>query len=306
MVRSKKKTGTGDEKGDSSEDGSKADEEEEAAHVDFEGEVEMFLRSNGLANVAELRDLAPQEVEAAIQCSGLKLGARRYLRTVLGVRHAAPRKLRATPPPTFDIAADDEGVEESDDDDAKKKLRKAQAEVAQLKNRLRACAANPLTTFLACLDRYEIRQDWPHTAANKDQRTAAQYLAQVFNTGHRAVVYSRAWRQQHGLSDCRAAEAHELAAAVIDDLMLCDGVNVVNSVAAEVLARRMYSLERVFEKCSSKGEWKSKARWKLFPTIDLVADAGTRVSAADLGSKKILEAESLQAKWLAKAPAGEE
>ena len=93
-----------------------------------------------------------------------------------------------------------------------------------------------------------------------------------------------------------------------------DKVNIVQSVGVETMSRRMYALERVFEECHKPGDWrpddkksghKTKAQWRLLRTIDLVADGRTRVSVADAATRKQLETDALDAKWISKTGASE-
>ena len=74
-----------------------------------------------------------------------------------------------------------------------------------------------IDAFTEMLEGYTELEDWPHAGSVKGERIAASYFADVYESGQRAIVYSRQWRRGHSLLDCKASEAHELCAGRIAD-----------------------------------------------------------------------------------------
>jgi hypothetical protein len=174
--------------------------------------------------------------------------------------------------------------------------------VQRIRNRLAQRAKNPTAVFVAQLDAYMDREDWPFSGTPFEERMAPEYLASVYANG-RATAYAQQWVRDHGLEDSRGADLFGFCASILDLLMMEDELVLVNSVAAEAIARRMYGLEQVFRECKVKGDAQKKARWKVLPNYDVVTHeaSGTRVPVADQAARKLLESEALVAKWMTKA-----
>ena len=282
--------------------GKKIDKAEREREVTIDDEVQMFLRSQGLSSSDELLELGSGELDAAVTASGLTLGARRQLRRELGLdpggRNGAPRgraALLAGSLATPKKSSRDACEEEDEPLPASQKIR----------SRLGMLAANPLQKFLASVDAMKEHAS-PLDGTPFGEKVAPEYLARVFQSGQRAAVYAAEWRRVHHLEDCRHSEPMLLCAATIDQLLMSDNIEVLNSVGVELLARRMYSLERTYEKCLRPGEWKSKAQLNMMTHYDVIAgDAtGPRVTAADASARKLMEQDALAAKWASKTASG--
>ena len=99
----------------------------------------------------------------------------------------------------------------------------------------------------------------------------------------------------------------------IDDSIITDHRDVINSVAFEKLCRRAYGLERAYENVwceedwrrpeSAKGKaWKSRVQWDLCDQYDVRALSvkGTRVAAADQEARENMERETAFNKYYSK------
>ncbi len=104
------------------------------------------------------------------------------------------------------------------------------------------------------------------------KRLAPSHLAQVYKSGITGVGYGRGWIQNHHLEKCSPAQEILSIMEAVDDSVITDERDVINSVAFEKLCRRAYGLERAFENVwceddhkrpeSQKGKsWKSKVQW---------------------------------------------
>ena len=85
--------------------------------------------------------------------------------------------------------------------------------------------------------------------------------------------------------------------------LLYDRVNILNSAAFEIIARRCYGLERAFELCRVENDWQNqrsnKVRLHLLDEYDLtiIMGSGIRVPAADSRVMKEMEFRAKQAKY---------
>ena len=105
------------------------------------------------------------------------------------------------------------------------------------------------------------------------------------------------------------------AAIALDYLLLVDKTDVVNSTAAETLARELYGLSRCFENCFGKDDWRqpknsknwvSKAQWGLRDRYSIrgLMAGKVRAPAADKEVQKEMETEALFSKYLDKSATG--
>ena len=122
------------------------------------------------------------------------------------------------------------------------------------------------------------------------------------------MEYARKWIRDHGLHKHRKAEQMVVLLMSVDEALLYDVVDILDSAAFEVIARRCYALEKVFAKCRTENDWKDlnskkKARMYLLEEYDLVAIMAAEVKApeADQTVKKELEVKAQFEKFLRKA-----
>ena len=185
-----------------------------------------------------------------------------------------------------------------------------EAVIAQLER----STQSPHAAFLRQLRRFrEIpASEWPMPMGYQ-KRLAPSYLAEVYRDGT-AVQYARRWLQEHGLQ--RNAPAQEMVAIMesVDDSILVDERDVINSLAFEKLVRRAYGLERAFEECRTEPDWKrqegkkgwvTKVKWDLCDRYDVrgTAARGGRVPAVDEEARQAMERDAAFHKWYSKAGA---
>ena len=99
---------------------------------------------------------------------------------------------------------------------------------------------------------------------------------------------------------------HELG--IMDQMLLYDGYDVINSASAEMICRRCYGLELVFEDVHCESDWKtkdpknSKAKLTLLDDYDITAimARGERAAEADATVRKQMELRAQFAKYLSK------
>ena len=177
--------------------------------------------------------------------------------------------------------------------------------VAALKKRMKQLRTNPVERIDECMEKYTEREDWPGDGIVYAEQVAPEYLAAIYGNG-KAEKYARDWLRQKGLEKHKPACEPMLSAAVtLDCLLLFDNYNILMSTGAEVLARRMYAIERVLENVTCEAEAKgdkNKCEWKWSRVYDLTyaGTQSTRVAAADKAARKLLENEGLTNKYLSK------
>ena len=155
---------------------------------------------------------------------------------------------------------------------------------------------------------------WPFAGTAAGDRVAPQYLAGVYRSGRRGVEYAEGWLRDHGFAKNHMAQNMKHNLHAIDEMLMYDGVDVINSAGVEILARRCYALELVFEDCKTDQDWRAKdpknlkSKLQIFEKYDVTAmmKNGLRVPEADATVKKQLELEAQYAKYLAKAPKAQE
>ena len=79
------------------------------------------------------------------------------------------------------------------------------------------------------------------------ERIAPSYLAQVYRGGTTAVEYARRWLRDRSLMKCSPAQEMLSIMEAVDDAVLGQEADVINTISFEKLGRRAYGLERAFE-----------------------------------------------------------
>jgi len=176
--------------------------------------------------------------------------------------------------------------------------------------RLTAMAANPAMKMKECLEagttETDMPSDWPWAGSQYHEPVAPEYLVQVYSSGKPAITYARQFLTDHMLWECKAAKDSMLnAAMILDHMLLYDGINVMMTASAELCARKMYAVERTYEDCQHKDDWKGKAMHKMMDVYDITRQGGaTRVAGADRAARQFLQEEAQTAKWMTKSSKG--
>ena len=180
--------------------------------------------------------------------------------------------------------------------------------------RLQHLTQNPLEVLLPLAEGFREMPAWPFAGTVAEDRVAPTYLAVVYRSGRRGVEYAESWLRDKGLTKNHMAQNMKHNLHAIDEMLMYDGFDVINSAGVGILARRCYALELVFEDCKFEHDWKvkdpknSKAKLQVFEKYDATAmmKNSVRVPEADATVKKQLELEAQYAKYLAKAPKAQE
>ena len=138
---------------------------------------------------------------------------------------------------------------------------------------------------------------WPFLGTAGAARVAPWYYPQVYQSGKRGTQYAEDWMRAHGLMKNKLAAQMKTLLLQVDEALLYDGINILNSAAFEVTARRCYGLKKAFELCRNENDWQNskkednKVRMALLDDYDLthILAAGTRCPPADTAAKKEME-----------------
>ena len=180
--------------------------------------------------------------------------------------------------------------------------------------RLERATQSPHDAFLRQLRRYrEIPpQQWPMPPGFA-KRLAPTYLATVYQNST-AVQYAKQWLRDHSLLKCVPAQEMISIMEAVDDSILHDERDVINSLAFEKLIRRAYGLERCYEDVLHEIDWKrpdgkkgwvSKCKWDLCDRYDTRGAnfRSSRVPEADEEAKQAMERDASFQKWYNKSAA---
>ena len=178
--------------------------------------------------------------------------------------------------------------------------------------RLERATTPPHQAFLRQLRRYRDIpiSSWPMPPGYQ-KRLAPTYLADVYRTGT-AAAYARTWIRDHSLQNNVPAQEMLSIMEAVDDSILVDERDVINSVAFEKLVRRAYGLERAFEDVSREVDWKrpdgkknwvSKVKWDLCDRYDVrtLANRPSRVAEVDEEARQSTERDAAFHKWYTKS-----
>ena len=142
-------------------------------------------------------------------------------------------------------------------------------------------------------------------------RIAPQYLAEVYRYPS-AAAYAQQWIQSHELQKNVPAQEMVSLMEAIDDAVIREEHDVINSLSFEKLVRRAYGLEKAFEDVQREEDWRrpdgkklwqSKVKWDLCDRYDLrnANKLGTRIADADEEAKRAMERDAAFHKWYSKA-----
>ena len=135
------------------------------------------------------------------------------------------------------------------------------------------------------------------------------WLPHAARGGKRLRDYSLGLRASKHAMGCKALEVHTFLCAVMDELILYDDVDVINSVGVEMMARRCYGLEQAFLDVDDEKDWRGdrkslKVKWGLVDEYDVLrAGAGAVAPRAEERVRKEQERRANKAKWELKSAA---
>ena len=173
--------------------------------------------------------------------------------------------------------------------------------------RMEYLSRSPVDAIMAQGSELKEFEDWPFAGTAGADRVAPWYFPQVYRGDRRGTEYARTWIEAHGLRKNHMAQQMVMLLMAVDEALPYDRINILNSASFEIIARRCYALEKVFEKCKTEQDWKDpkngKARMHLFDEFDLAAimASGVRVPTADQTVKKEMEVRTQFDKYSKKA-----
>ena len=163
--------------------------------------------------------------------------------------------------------SDSEGSSEHGNAAQKRAARSAKA--VQARARQLGMRPGPLLSAM----KLETRSDWPYKGTPTSKRVAQRWLVEASRSG-RLRDYSEAWRRSIGAFRHKQLAVHTTLCEALDQLVLYDGLDVVNSAGAEVLVRHCLALELAFEEVETEADWKQKetslVRWEELEDWDVV------------------------------------
>lgn len=233
------------------------------------------------------RDLVLKACEAAKP--SLKLGDMSKI-----MQHLSPSESRRA----------DEESDESESETTRSRTKRR--EVKALQKRIRYLTQSPLDRLVVGMDRLTAPADWPFDGTPCEERVAPFWLPHAAKGGTRLKAYSIELRTRKRAMACKALEVHTFICGVLDELILYDNMDVINSAGVEMLVRRCYALEKAFELVDEEKDWKGdpkklKVNWGALEEYDvLCAGAGAIAPRADEMVRKANERKATTAKWAAK------
>ena len=153
---------------------------------------------------------------------------------------------------------------------------------ARLK-RLKRLNANPSDILNKQLDSLTEYDDWP-LPEKCSERLSPEYLGEVYSGGRKGIDYGRTYLQAHALEGSHIGNDFLRLLIALDNFILYDGVNVVNSSGVEILVRYLYGIEKTMSNVTKKdhhsgSENQRRTQWELFRRYDTVDFYGKGVEA---------------------------
>jgi len=196
---------------------------------------------------------------------------------------------------------------ESDSSGDGRRQRRRRREVLAFKRRLNYMTQTPMRAVTHQLGGYQSPADWPSVGTACEERIAPYWLPMAARGGRRLVEYSLDYRRSKAAMGCKALETHTLLCAALDEFILYDGLDVVNSAGVELMVRRIHGLERAFADVEEERDWKGdpkklKVAWTEVDNYCVLrAGAGTVAPRAEEAVRKEQERRANRLKWQTKA-----
>ena len=136
-----------------------------------------------------------------------------------------------------------------------------------------------------------------------DSRLAPTYLLHLYHSNkHISDYFDKFFSSRNCMETPLHKETRRLANA-LDDMCYSDNCDLINSVAVERLARRLYGVEVALQNVHNKNDLNSKAEWVLADELDMdQIEQGTFNCRSVVDeARKRLEQKANVSKWIAKA-----
>ena len=131
-------------------------------------------------------------------------------------------------------------------------------EVQEVRRRTEYLTRTPLSVICQQMESYRSMRARPFANTAAAERVAPTWLPMAGAGGHRLRDYSTGVRAAKQASSCKAFEVHTLICAALDDMLLYDKIDVVNSAGCEALIRYCHGLEEAFADVTHERQWKKK------------------------------------------------
>jgi hypothetical protein len=144
--------------------------------------------------------------------------------------------------------------------------------------RLERLPLSPSQALQALLPGYRKLEQWPYSG----DRLGPSYFARVYGLGPSGLDYADAWLRENRAEHYEAQELRHWLFPL--DQLLCDGVDIVNSVGCEGIARRCRAIEWTYK----MGGPCSPGALEFFAAKLCSTSSDVRVPAADRAVRRQL------------------
>jgi hypothetical protein len=170
-----------------------------------------------------------------------------------------------------DGESDAESDESSSAPATDSRVRREERDAKCRQTRARQLARRPGPMIAAM--RYRAQDNWPYARTACSARVAPDWLVDMSADG-RLRKASEDWRRAIGATRHKQLAVHSTLCEAIDQMVVHDGWDVVNSAGVEVLVRHCVGLELAFEEVQCEDDWKdpktSLVRWEELNDFDVV------------------------------------
>ncbi len=262
-------------------------------------EIEGFAKAQRLSGANDLFDLDWKILRPVVEASAaLSLGAKKFLAESCAVHddHADESRIaeleRKVNSLECGVGKKDHHTEDKNDTE----------KIETIRARLRFLGKSTSEVFDECLEQYSVDPYWPWKGTSREARISAEFLSNVFRGGQKAVTWAQGIISEKGLHGSFEADEMLLLCTVLDQLLLHDRLNVVNSSAVEVICRRLMGRVRSIASVTSKTDLAKKTVRGVVQYYDLVQFdlTTTGTSAADKEVKEEMKHHAEINKWMVK------
>ena len=144
---------------------------------------------------------------------------------------------------------------------------------------------------------YKVKRDWPYRGTPCSERTAPNWLTQMTANG-RLRQASILWRQAIGATQHKQLAVHTTICEALDQMIIYDGIDVVNSAGCEALIRHALGLELAFEEVQCEADWREPGvvDWNELDAYDVVRAVSRGANVAPRAQEEVRRTRERRAK----------